>query len=137
MGAPQDDARVRALAEELGAQLRRLKGAGPKLTQFLSMLQLDRAGAVEQSPGALPEGAHAVPFGRVRRVIEHDLGARMRDVFAEVDEVPFALASLGQVHRGRTSDGTDVAIKVQHPGAPASTPLGREDHALHTRRTRR
>ena len=117
MGAPQDDARVRALAEELGAQLRRLKGAGPKLTQFLSMLQLDRAGAVEQSPGALPEGAHAVPFGRVRRVIEHDLGARMRDVFAEVDEVPFALASLGQVHRGRTSDGTDVAIKVQHPGA--------------------
>jgi len=117
MRAAHDDARALALAEELGAQLRRLKGAGPKLTQFLSMVQLDRAGGGERSLGALPDGAHAVPFGRVRRVIEQDLDARMRDMFAEVDEAPFALSSLGQVHRGRTTGGADVAIKVQHPGA--------------------
>jgi predicted unusual protein kinase regulating ubiquinone biosynthesis (AarF/ABC1/UbiB family) len=115
----REDARARALAEELGAQLGRLKGAGPKITQFLSMVQLDRAADGERSLpalGALPDGARAVPFGRVRRVIEQDLDARVRELFADVDEEPFAVGSLGQVHRACTNDGEDVAVKVQHPG---------------------
>src|ERR671914_2314922 len=115
----REDARVLALAEELGAQLGRLKGAGPKIRQFLSMVQLDRASEGERSLpalGALPDGARAVPFGRVRRVIEQDLDTRVRELFADIDEEPFALASLGQVHRARTSDGEDVAVQVDHPG---------------------
>jgi predicted unusual protein kinase regulating ubiquinone biosynthesis (AarF/ABC1/UbiB family) len=115
----REDARARALAEELGSQLGRLKGAGPKIMQFLSMVQLDRAADGERSLpalGALPDGARAVPFGRVRRVIEQDLDARVRELFADVDEEPFAVGSLGQVHRARTNDGEDVAVKVQHPG---------------------
>ncbi len=112
-----DDARARALAEELGAQLARLKGAGPKVRQFLSMLQLDPG---PPSLGALPGGAHTVPFGRVKKVIEKDLDARMRDLFDDFDEEPFATASLGQVHRARTTDGDDVAVKVQHGGIAES-----------------
>jgi predicted unusual protein kinase regulating ubiquinone biosynthesis (AarF/ABC1/UbiB family) len=110
--------RERALAEELGAQLGRLKGAGPKIRQFLSMVQLDRAIDGERAaPGALPDGAQASSFGRVRRVIEQDLDGRVRELFADFDEEPFAIASVGQVHRARTHDGEDVAVKVQHPGA--------------------
>jgi hypothetical protein len=110
--AKQPDSRARALAEDLGAQLAGMKGAGPKLTQFLSVLQLDGDGR-----GALPAGAKAMPFGRVKKVIEKDLDERIRDVFDDVDEEPFALASLGQVHRARTLDGDEVAVKVQHAGA--------------------
>jgi predicted unusual protein kinase regulating ubiquinone biosynthesis (AarF/ABC1/UbiB family) len=119
LGGGRSNARAVTLAEDLGAQLGRLKGAGPKLRQFLSMVQLDRPGERERSPpalGARPDGAHAVQFGRVRRVIEQDLGAPVRELFADVDEEPFAVASLGQVHRARTRDGDYVAIKVQQPG---------------------
>jgi predicted unusual protein kinase regulating ubiquinone biosynthesis (AarF/ABC1/UbiB family) len=72
------------------------------------MVQLDRppkASARASRPVRCPKALRAVPFGRVRRVIEQDLNDRVRQLFADIDEQPFALASLGQVHRARTNDG--------------------------------
>src|SRR3954463_3551721 len=92
-------ARAVTLAGELGAQLGRLKGAGPKIRQFLSMVQLDRPAegdALPAAPGAVPDGARAVAFKAVRRVIEEDLDARVNTLFDDIDETPFALSSLGQ-----------------------------------------
>lgn len=51
----------------------------------------------------------------MRGVIENDLDARIKDVFTVFEEKPFAISSLGQVHRARTSESEQVAVKVQHP----------------------
>ena len=52
----------------------------------------------------------------MRPVVERELDAPVRELFSDFEEEPFALASLGQVHRARTDDGAQVAVKVQHPG---------------------
>jgi hypothetical protein len=108
------DAQALALTEELGAQLGRMKGAGAKIVQFLSMVAFERERS-GTALGTLRVGRRPVPFARLRRVLERELDARVRDLFADVEEEPFAMASLGQVHRARTRDGDEVAVKMQHP----------------------
>jgi predicted unusual protein kinase regulating ubiquinone biosynthesis (AarF/ABC1/UbiB family) len=111
------DARLVALAEELGVQLRRMGAAGPKIMQLLSMAQLERASgeAPGRRLGALVDAREPLPLRRVRQVVERDLDARVRDIFSGFDEQPFAIASLGQVHRALLRDGGRVAVKVQDP----------------------
>src|SRR5262249_7977723 len=43
------------------------------------------------------------------------LGATPRRLFARWSPQPFAVASLGQMHRATLHDGTAVAVKVQFP----------------------
>jgi ubiquinone biosynthesis protein len=46
------------------------------------------------------------------RIIQADLGA---DAFESIDPNPVAAASIAQVHRGKTKDGREVAIKILRP----------------------
>ena len=52
--------------------------------------------------------------------IESELGAPPEMLFDHFDVVPFAAASIGQVHRARTDDGREVVVKVQYPGVDNS-----------------
>jgi predicted unusual protein kinase regulating ubiquinone biosynthesis (AarF/ABC1/UbiB family) len=62
-----------------------------------------------------------MPAPKVHKVLDQQLGTKWRDRFREFSDEPAASASIGQVHKGIWSDGREVAVKVQYPGA---------DHAL-------
>jgi len=68
----------------------------------------------------------AVPprdFDTLRPIIRHDLGCEIEEVFASVDPVPLAAASLAQVHRATLIDGSDVVIKIRYPEIRRIIPL--------------
>ena len=55
-----------------------------------------------------------VSFGHCpQRVLEEELGRDWQAKVASLEEVPFAAASIGQVHQGMLRDGTEVAVKIQ------------------------
>jgi ubiquinone biosynthesis protein len=66
----------------------------------------------------LQDRSVAFPSATSVRMIEESLGVKIDEVFEEFEEVPFAAASLSQVHRGRLRGAENrVAIKVQRPYA--------------------
>jgi len=52
----------------------------------------------------------------IREVLRAELGRDPGEVFLSFEPTALASASVGQVHRARLRDGTDVAVKIQHPG---------------------
>ena len=54
-------------------------------------------------------------FDHVRTVIEQDLGGPLEKFFSSFDTVPFAAASIAQVHAARLISGEEVVVKVQRP----------------------
>jgi ubiquinone biosynthesis protein len=55
------------------------------------------------------------PFDTVRRTIEQELGAPLETVFAHIEPVALASASIAQVHVARLLTGEEVVVKVQRP----------------------
>jgi ubiquinone biosynthesis protein len=53
--------------------------------------------------------------GVAQGVVGRELGA-LRDRLVWMDDEPLAAGSIGQVHRGRLDDGTEVVVKVRRPG---------------------
>jgi predicted unusual protein kinase regulating ubiquinone biosynthesis (AarF/ABC1/UbiB family) len=97
-----------------------LRGLAAKVGQMASYVdgivpEAHRA-AYEKSLTALRAQAPTSSFASVRDTVETDLGAPLDKLFSSFEEVPFASASIGQVHRATLVDGRAVAVKVQHEG---------------------
>jgi len=112
----------RQTADQLFRVLGELKGGAMKFGQALSVLEAalpeDLAAPYRATLTKLQEAAPPLPSARVHAVLAAQLGSDWRDLFESFDDVtPAAAASIGQVHRAVWSDGTDVAVKIQYPGA--------------------
>ncbi len=64
----------------------------------------------------LQDSAAPMPVELVFKLIEQGLGRPAEQIFAFLDPVPMASASIAQVHRARLATGEDVVVKVQRPG---------------------
>eukprot|EP00544_Gedaniella_sp_CCMP2646_P011286 CAMPEP_0202491856 /NCGR_PEP_ID=MMETSP1361-20130828/8783_1 /ASSEMBLY_ACC=CAM_ASM_000849 /TAXON_ID=210615 /ORGANISM="Staurosira complex sp., Strain CCMP2646" /LENGTH=596 /DNA_ID=CAMNT_0049121975 /DNA_START=45 /DNA_END=1835 /DNA_ORIENTATION=- len=110
-----------ANADRLAATLCRMRGAALKLGQMLSiqdetLLPPALARALEK----VRQGADAMPNYQLEAQLKSQLGPNWREKLEYFDELPFAAASIGQVHRAKTLDGSYVVMKVQYPGVANS-----------------
>jgi predicted unusual protein kinase regulating ubiquinone biosynthesis (AarF/ABC1/UbiB family) len=102
-------------------QLSHLRGAAMKLGQMISMDAGDFLPTeLTQILARLRDRAHHMPPAQLQQVLARDWGKDWRRRFARFDASPLAAASIGQVHRARTHDGRDLAIKIQYPGVRES-----------------
>jgi len=107
---------AKLMAESLG----RLKGAFMKAGQLLSIDASDWLPPEAMDILSKLQGqAEPVDFAIIRGVLVSELGEERLAQLADLDPVPAASASIGQVHRATVS-GMPVAVKVQYPGIAES-----------------
>ncbi len=102
---------ARRIVETLGE----MKGAAMKVGQMLSLHEGLLPPEVSEVLRLLQREAPRVPSEVMRWEVEGSLGAKVDDLFAELEPEAYAAASIGQVHRGRLPDGRPVAVKIQYP----------------------
>jgi len=108
-------------AQQLFQVLGELKGGAMKVGQALSVMEA----AIPEQYGKpyrealtkLQKDAPPLPAAKVHRVLDQQLGTKWRQRFKDFDDTPMASASIGQVHKAIWSDGREVAVKIQYPGA--------------------
>ena len=108
-------------AEQVAETLGGMKGALMKLGQMASYLDQGLPEPVRDALSRLQ--ADAPPMS-------YELGDDPEKVFARFDRVPIASASIGQVHRARTHEGVEVAVKVQYPGVDEAVSADLENSDL-------
>ncbi|KUM36084.1 ABC transporter [Arthrobacter sp. EpRS71] len=108
--------RFHGLAVELGGLMIKV---GQFMSSRLDVLPPEITAELEGLQDEVPP----VPFPAIRALAEAELGAPLESVFASIEEVPIAAASLGQAHRAKLLAGnaedtglSSVVFKVQRPG---------------------
>ncbi|CAH1790744.1 unnamed protein product [Owenia fusiformis] len=110
-----------ANAERIVNTLCRVRGAALKLGQMLSIQDSSMINPdVQRIFERVRQSADFMPKAQLDKAMRTELGNDWRNKFESFDDKPFAAASIGQVHRGTTLDGREVAVKIQYPGVADS-----------------
>lgn len=104
---------------QLGRRVRQALGElGPtfmKIGQFASTRPDIVPKPVIRELEQLQDRAPLIRFEDVRRTVEQELGAPLKELFLEFNPSPLAAASIGQVHYAVLHTGKPVVVKVQRP----------------------
>ena len=104
-----------AIARNLVVTLGDLKGAAMKVGQTLGYFDFTLPEAAANEFATLQLVSRHMSPATVTQVFLEEFGETPRALFAEWSPAPFAVASIGQVHRARLRNGAEVAVKVQYP----------------------
>jgi len=105
----------RALGEALFEGLSELKGPAMKLAQIMSQWDDLLPPELANELARLQRQAEPMPWPKIREALVLQYGD-IQTHFREIEERPFASASMGQVHKAVTHEGETVVLKVQYPG---------------------
>ncbi len=103
-------------AEEAAKMMGQMKGVFMKIGQIVSFTNESLPPEARNALASLQQSAPPMAYSLVREVIIKELGKPPEELFKSIDHEPLAAASIGQVHRAKLKDGTDVVLKVQYPG---------------------
>lgn len=115
-GETVDAEAVAAVVRQLGG----LKGVAMKFGQMLGYVDPTLPEELRSLLSLLQTAAPATGWAQVEAVLRAELGAQAEGLIGGLERAPVAVASIGQVHRGRLPDGSPVAVKVRHPGIEAA-----------------
>ncbi|KAJ7982857.1 ABC1-domain-containing protein [Mycena polygramma] len=126
--APQSVMMTEANITRLVSKLSQMRGAALKLGQFLSIQDTHVLPAdVDKIFRRVQDSAHYMPDWQMEQVLTTSLGPDYARLFTSFDRVPFAAASIGQVHTATlaadvspTGAPARVAVKIQFPNIASS-----------------
>lgn len=109
------EANWRVLGEALFEGLSELKGPAMKMAQVMSQWDDLLPPDLAEELARLQRQAQPMPWPVIRRTLIEELG-ELEQSFSNIEEAPFASASMGQVHLATTQEGETLVLKVQYPG---------------------
>ncbi len=97
-----------------------LQGLFIKVGQLISVMANLLPAAFRKELETLQDSVPPRPFAEMEIRLREELGERaVSQSFAELDPIPVASASIGQVHVARLHTGEKVAVKIQYPDIEA------------------